>query len=190
MDRVLLVACRTAAGPPLLEAVRRRAALSPCQFALLVPRPCHGLHRVVDPEDHGWREAKDVIETACPVLGRAAGSEVAGMIGSHDPVAAVEDALNMHGFDEVIVSTLPARASRWLHLDLPSKVEGLGVRVTRGSAGATSPPRRAAAPACSCSTRERQGDLMTPGTITAYDAHGTVLAERPVAAVAYWHSRR
>jgi hypothetical protein len=31
---------------------------------------------------------------------------------------------------------------------------------------------------------------MTPGTITAYDAHGTVLAERPVAAVAYWHSRR
>ena len=45
------------------------------------------------------------------------------MIGSHDPVAAVEDALNMHGFDEVIVSTLP-RASRWLHLDLPSKVEG------------------------------------------------------------------
>ena len=37
---------------------------------------------------------------------------------------------------------------------------------------------------------ERQGDLMTPGAITAYDAHGNVLAERPVAAVAYWHSRR
>jgi hypothetical protein len=37
---------------------------------------------------------------------------------------------------------------------------------------------------------ERQGDLMTPGTIAAYDAHGTVLAERSVAAVAYWHSRR
>ena len=27
--------------------------------------------------------------------------------------------------------------------------------------------------------KERQGDLMTPGTITAYDAHGSVLAERP-----------
>ncbi|HEX6653969.1 MAG TPA: hypothetical protein VF072_14580 [Thermoleophilaceae bacterium] len=135
MERVLLVACRKAAGAPLLEAVRRRAALSPCRFTLLVPRPCHGLHRVVDPEDHGWREARDVIERACPVIGRAAGSEIAGMIGSHDPVAAVEDALNMHGFDEVIVSTLPARASRWLHLDLPSKVEGMGVRVTRVSAG-------------------------------------------------------
>jgi hypothetical protein len=38
--------------------------------------------------------------------------------------------------------------------------------------------------------KDRQDDLMTPGTITAYDAHGTVLAERPVAAVAYWHSQR
>ena len=36
----------------------------------------------------------------------------------------------------------------------------------------------------------RQGDLIDTGTVTAYDARGTVLAERPVAAVAYWHSRR
>ena len=134
MERVLLVACRTAAGEPLVDAVRRRARASPCEFTLLVPRPCHGLHRVVDPEDHGWREAQTVIDTACPVLREAAGSEVGGMIGSHDPVAAVEDALNLHGFDEVIVSTLPAHASRWLHLDLPSKVAGMGVPVTKVSA--------------------------------------------------------
>ena len=38
--------------------------------------------------------------------------------------------------------------------------------------------------------KNRQGELMTPGTVTAYDAHGAVLAERPVAAVAYWHSRQ
>jgi len=38
--------------------------------------------------------------------------------------------------------------------------------------------------------KRRRGDLMTPGTVTAYDAHGTVLAERPVAAVAHWHSER
>jgi hypothetical protein len=131
MQRVLLVACRTAAGDALLEAVRRRAAASPCEFTLLVPRPCHGLHRVVDPEDHGWREAEAVIGSASPVLSEAAGSAVAGMVGSHDPVAAVEDALNLHGFDEVIVSTLPARTSRWLHIDLPSKVAGMGVPVTK-----------------------------------------------------------
>ena len=131
MERVLVVACRTAADDPLMDAVRRRAAASPCRFTLLVPRPCQGLHRVVDPEDHGWREARAVIDMARPLLSDAAGSEVGGLIGSHDPVAAVEDALNVYGFDEAIVSTLPAHLSRWLHLDLPSKVEGMGVPVTR-----------------------------------------------------------
>jgi hypothetical protein len=46
-------------------------------------------------------------------------SEVIGMIGSHEPFAAVQDALKLFGFDEVIVSMLPARLSRWLRLDLP-----------------------------------------------------------------------
>jgi hypothetical protein len=129
--RVLAVACRTAADDALIEAVRRRAARSPCDITLLVPRPCHGLHRVVDPEDHGWLEAQAVIELACPLLADAAGAPVEALIGSDDPVAAVEDALNVHGFDEVIVSTLPAHLSRWLRLDLPSKVAGMGVPVTR-----------------------------------------------------------
>jgi hypothetical protein len=36
---------------------------------------------------------------------------------------------------------------------------------------------------------DRRHDLMTPGTVTALSASGHVLAERPVAAVAYWHAR-
>jgi hypothetical protein len=143
--RVLVVACRTAADDPLIEVVRRRAALSPCAFTLLVPRPCQGLHRVVDPEDHGLREAQAVLDLACPLIADAAGAPVAGLIGSHDPVAAVEDALNMHGFDEAIVSTLPAHLSRWLHLDLPSKVAGMGVPVTRVTGTGTGSRRLKAA---------------------------------------------
>ena len=43
---------------------------------------------------------------------------------------AIQDAVNVRGFDEVIISTLPARVSKWLRLDLPSKVGGLGLPVT------------------------------------------------------------
>jgi hypothetical protein len=42
----------------------------------------------------------------------------------------VRETLEREPFDEVIVSTLPARVSHWLHRDLPSRVEQLGVSVT------------------------------------------------------------
>ena len=52
------------------------------------------------------------------------------MVGDPSPMNAIADAINVHGFDEVILSTLPARVSRWLKLDLPRKVAGLGLPVT------------------------------------------------------------
>jgi hypothetical protein len=67
---------------------------------------------------------------ALPALSRAAGEEIVGIVGSHDPLAAIQDAINLLGFDEVIISTLPARVSRWLHLDLPRKVRALGIAVS------------------------------------------------------------
>jgi hypothetical protein len=130
MRSVLVVANRTSASPTLLAAVSRRAAEGPCAFTLLVPRSPHGLHRVVDPEDHGHAEAEAAIEHARPLLMDAAGGPVAALVGSHDPLAAVEDALNAGQYDEVIISTLPPRLSRWLHVDLVSKVAGLGLPVT------------------------------------------------------------
>ena len=130
MQSVLVVANRTSASPTLLEAVSRRAAKGSCTFTLLVPRSPHGLHRVVDPEDHGHAEAAAAIEHARPLLMEAAGGPVVAIIGSHDPLAAVEDALNAGRYDEVIISTLPRRLSRWLHVDLVRKVAGLGVPVT------------------------------------------------------------
>ena len=129
MQSVLVVANRTSASPTLLEAVQRRAGQGPCTFTLLVPRTPHGLHRVVDPEDHGHAEALATIEQARPLLMEAAGGPVLAIVGSHDPLAAVEDALNAGRYDEVIISTLPRRLSRWLHVDLPRKVAGLGLPV-------------------------------------------------------------
>ena len=128
--RVLVVAHKTAATPPLLEAVRQRAQRGPSKFTLLVPNTAHGLHKVVDPEDQGAGEAQTVIDHAVPLLSEAAGAPVEAIVGDPDPVAAVQDAINLHGFGEAIVSTLPARLSRWLKLDLPSKVSGMGLPVT------------------------------------------------------------
>jgi len=128
--RVLVVAHKTAATQPLMDAVRERAQRGPCVFTLLVPNTTHGLHKVVDPEDQGAGEAQTVLDRALPAIGAAAGAPVEGIVGDPDPLAAVHDAINLRGFDEVIISTLSARLSRWLKLDLPSKVAGMGLPVT------------------------------------------------------------
>jgi hypothetical protein len=128
--RVLVVANRTAATPALLEAVRERAARGPVVFTLLVPNSAHGLHRLVDPEDQSQSEAEETLELALPLLEQAAGARVEGMVGDPEPLAAIQDAINVHGFDEIIISTLPSRVSKWLKLDLPSKAAGLGLPVT------------------------------------------------------------
>jgi len=130
VTRVLVVAHRTAATEPLLKAVRERASRGRCMFTLLVPNPVHGFARALDPDDADEDEARGTIERALPRLSEAAGGPVEGIIGVADPSAAVQDALNIRGFDEIIISTLSPRISRWLKLDLPSKLSGLGVPIT------------------------------------------------------------
>lgn len=134
--RVLIVAHRTAATPELIDAVAKRAAAGPSAFTLLVPAAAHGLHQLIDPEDQDESEADAVIELAVPLLEQAAGAPVASIVGAPEPLAAVEDAVNMHGFDEMIISTLPTHLSRWMRLDLPRKAAGLGLPVTTVTAKA------------------------------------------------------
>ena len=128
--RVLVVAHKTAATQGLLDAVKERAERGACTFTLLVPNSAPGLHKVVDPEDQGASAAQDVLDQALPLLEQAATAPVDGIVGDADPLAAIHDAINLRGFDEVIISTLSARLSRWLKLDLPSKVAGMGLPVT------------------------------------------------------------
>ena len=119
--RVLIVAHRTAATPLLLNAVRARAGRSPCSFTLLVPRPYW------DPETD---EATATLELAIPLLEEAAAGRVDGIIGDSDPFVAVREAVTNIGVDEIMISTLPARVSRWLRRDLPHRVEQFGLPVT------------------------------------------------------------
>jgi hypothetical protein len=88
------------------------------------------MHKVVDREDVGGDEARDVLVQALPKLSEAAGSEVTGAVGDAEPLMAMQDAINLGSYDEIIVSTLPRRISRWLKLDLVSKARALGLPVT------------------------------------------------------------
>jgi hypothetical protein len=118
---VLIVANRTAATPALLAEVAKRASEGACRFSLLVPRPFW---------DADTEESGITLELAIPLLEDAAGARVEGFIGAEDPFVAVTAALEADPYDEVIVSTLPARVSHWLHIDLPARVRRLGVPVT------------------------------------------------------------
>ena len=147
--RVLIVAPQRASDPALVRAVADRSAESRSDFTLLVPAVAHGLHRVVDPEDQCCEQAEAELAAAIPLLSEAAGAPITGVIGSHDPFAAVWDALNAGAYDEVIVPSTPNRLARWLRIDLARRIRGLGVTVSViGGAGAAerdrAPLRRAA----------------------------------------------
>ena len=137
--RVLVVAHKTAATPALLDAVRERAAAGPTTFTLLVPKAVHGLDRVADPEDVTQDEAHTILELALPLLEDAAGGPVEGIVGDASPINAIADAINANGYDELIVSTLPTRVSKWLHIDVPSKAKGFGLPVTTVTAKERAP---------------------------------------------------
>ena len=89
--------------------------------------PCWCRAPTWDPETE---EAAATLELAIPLLEDAAGGHVEGIVAESDPFAAVQRAVERGGFDEIIISTLPARVSHRLRRDLPHHVEALGLPVT------------------------------------------------------------
>ena len=123
--RILVVANRTAMSGELRQAMLDRAGRGPAEFVLLVPATAHGASRAMDPYSE-MGEATTQEERAVQAMRDGGLDVVEGKVGDPDPLAAVEDELNLNGpYDEIIVSTLPTHLSKWLKLDLPHKVEGL-----------------------------------------------------------------
>jgi hypothetical protein len=158
--RYLVVANQTLGGDELWAAIRERMAGGDCHFHLVVPAtPAaveegrgegegpEGLDRRTarqlledelddaDPrdsgEDLGRRLARERMRHQLDRM-RELGASVSGEIGVADPVDAVRVVLHRWEFDEVILSTLPGRRSRWLAADLPTKIRrGFKLSVTQ-----------------------------------------------------------
>jgi hypothetical protein len=118
---ILVVANVTAASDELLEALRRMAADQSTRFTLLVPATPFG----------GGREAAhQALASACERL-REEGLEAEGSVGDADPIVAVSEAWDPKRHDEIVVSTLPLRFSKWLRAGLPERIGKLtGAPVT------------------------------------------------------------
>jgi hypothetical protein len=93
---------------------------------------------------------------------REAGLEADGRAGHHDPVDAVTDVWDPKEYDEIVVSTLPGAASKWLQFDVPHRVARLtGVQVRHVLASDRREPAHSPAP-----EREAQGVLAPLNVLT------------------------
>ena len=117
---VLVVANRTAESLELLDALKARAVQGPSEFTLLVPATPQGVAWAADmfageaaAEEHRQAFVDELREEGLPVAD--------AKVGDPDPLAAVMDECNQHDYDELIISTLPLRVSKWLRVDLPRK---------------------------------------------------------------------
>ena len=147
---ILLVADRTACGEHVRTTIEDRAKEGPCQVTLLVPaaRPRRGW---TWDEQTARGEARRRMEAARAML-RRSGAAVGTVLGDFNALDAIRDELRRRHYDEIIISTFPARLSRWLKQDLPTRVAAetetpvTHVAATDGVGGSDiMPPARSAA---------------------------------------------
>lgn len=120
MKSCLVVANQTLPGDALATAIRDRIAEGDRTFYVVVPltRISHG---VTWGEDESPDAARGRLTAFLSAL-RAEGVEADGEVGDPDPIQAVRDVLRGRTANEIILSTLPAGASRWLQRDVPSRL--------------------------------------------------------------------
>jgi GABA permease len=124
MRRYLVVAHQTLASRDLLEAMKAKAGQEDTVFYLVVPI-YHGEPGLTWTEGHDRAMAQRRLDEAQLRL-TAEGLSVAGEVGSDSPVDSVEEVLRREGpetFAGIIVSTLPRNVSKWLKLDVPSRIQ-------------------------------------------------------------------
>jgi hypothetical protein len=136
MHRYLIVANQTLGGRSLDEEIRDRISRGDPEFHILVPMIAPELEAVAwgaaeigfilpppseDAVDQARRRSEHRLQIIIERI-RHLGGDAHGEVGDTDPFQAVRDVLERERFEEILVSTLPAGISRWLKMDLPSRV--------------------------------------------------------------------
>lgn len=139
MARILVVANQTLGGEELLALLRARAEAGGSLHVVVPASHEPGSWRPHDEwsDEEAARRRLAAAERAYGALG----FQVTAEMGDASPVQAVGDALRHAGpFDEIVVSTLPAGPSRWVRMDVASRIErAFGVTVTHVRARAEVP---------------------------------------------------
>jgi hypothetical protein len=121
MRRHVVVGNQTLRSARLLRELRARQADGPCQFHLIVPAANPHVHAFWT-EGEARAVAQERLDTALDHF-RSEHVDATGSVGDANPADAVADLLLHEEFDSVIVSTLPPGLSRWIHQDLPRRIE-------------------------------------------------------------------
>jgi hypothetical protein len=119
-SRYLVVANQTLGGIGLVSTVQERAKEG-FPIHVLVPATAPADEHVPT-EGTGAQHAQRRLNEALARF-RAVGVEATGTVGVADPMEAIRDTLAGGGYAGIIISTLPAGISRWLHMDLPHRIK-------------------------------------------------------------------
>ena len=116
----VVIANQTLGGEALQDALVERARQGPSRFHVVVPARRN-------PRGLTWTEGASRAAAERRLAEglrwmRSLGLQATGEVGDENPVEAVEDALRVGSYDEIVLSTLPAGVSRWLHQDLPARL--------------------------------------------------------------------
>jgi hypothetical protein len=123
MGKYLLVAHQTAESPELLVAAKDLAARdSHARFTLLVPAtPVR--HLLTWEEGETKKVARARARSAAAWLQGNGITVVGARVGDADPVSAIDDEfLAKRRYNAIVISTLPPGASRWIKMDVVSRL--------------------------------------------------------------------
>jgi hypothetical protein len=129
MRRILVVANQTLGSDALLQHLHETVASGACRFHLAVPATPTG-HQLTWSEGEAHVVAQHRLDDALRRFLQE-GFAVTGAVGDPSPMMTIVDCLREAPYDEVVLSTLPVGVSKWVRLDLPSRVRRrFGVPVT------------------------------------------------------------